>query len=126
MPQVAAGEAGGREREAQQAPRRAWTRGSGNRIPRTRVQVVLMTGLVIASSAAAPSAGLWLMHSASSRRRLAAVSPSAKPVANPAQQRVIQRVAAVVSLAVTGPAHPLRSRAATRASTRRSSARCHR
>jgi hypothetical protein len=35
------------------------------------VQVVLMTGLVIASSAAAPSAGSWLMHSASSRRRLA-------------------------------------------------------
>jgi hypothetical protein len=36
-----------------------------------QVQVVLMTGLVSASSASAPVAGSWLMHSASSRRRLA-------------------------------------------------------
>ena len=46
-------------------------RGSVNLIPGMRVQVVEMTGLVSASRAAAPAAGSWLMHSASSRRRLA-------------------------------------------------------
>ena len=62
VPQRAAGGRAGRSARAQQAPRRAWTRGSGKRIPGMRVQVVLMTGLVMASSAAAPSAGSWLMH----------------------------------------------------------------
>ena len=41
-------------------------------MPGTRVQVVLMTGLVSMSRAAVPAAGSWLMHSASRRRRLAA------------------------------------------------------
>ena len=70
-PQVAAGEAGGRSASAEQAARSAWTRGSGKRMPGTRVQVVLMTGLVRVSRAAVPAAGSWLMHSASRRRRLA-------------------------------------------------------
>ena len=72
VPQVAAGEAGGPSARAQQAARSAWTRGSGKRRPGTRVQVVLMTGLVSVSRAADPAAGSWLMHSASRRRRLAA------------------------------------------------------
>src|SRR5213595_448461 len=54
----------GRSASAQQAARRAWTRGSGKRMPGTRVQVVLMTGLVRVSRAAVPAAGSWLMHSA--------------------------------------------------------------
>ena len=61
----------GRSASAQQAARSAWTRGSGKRMPGTRVQVVLMTGLVSISRAAAPAAGSWLMQSASRRRRLA-------------------------------------------------------
>ena len=72
VPQVAAGEAGGPEREGAAGAQEGLDGGSGNRIPGMRVQVVLMTGLVIASSTAAPSAGSWLMHSASSTRRLAA------------------------------------------------------
>jgi hypothetical protein len=40
-------------------------------MPGTRVQVVLMTGLVSISRAAVPAAGSWLMHSAPARRRLA-------------------------------------------------------
>ena len=71
VPQVAAGEAGGPEREGAAGAQEGLDAGVGKRIPAMRVQAVLMTGLVIASSAAAPSAGSWLMHSASSRRRLA-------------------------------------------------------
>src|SRR5262245_16157433 len=49
----------GRSARAKQAARSAWTRGSGKRMPGTRVQVVLMTGLVSISRAAAPAAGSW-------------------------------------------------------------------
>ena len=48
-------------------------------MPGTRVQVVLMTGLVsISRAAAAPAAGSWLMHSASRRRRLAVLPAFAR------------------------------------------------
>ena len=46
---------------------------NGEAMPGTRVQVVLITGLVSVSRAAVPAAGSWLMHSALSRRRLAAM-----------------------------------------------------
>ena len=71
VPQVAAGKAGGPERERAAGAQQGLDARVGNRIPGMRVQVVLMTGLVSISSAAAPAAGSWLMHSASSRRRLA-------------------------------------------------------
>jgi hypothetical protein len=75
VPQVAAGEAGGPEREGAAGAQEGLDAGSGNRIPGMRVQVVEMTGLVIASSAAALAAGSWLMHSASSSRRLRCSRP---------------------------------------------------
>ena len=48
----------GRSASAQQAARSAWTRGSGKRMPGTRVQVVLMTGLVRVSRAAVAGGGV--------------------------------------------------------------------
>jgi hypothetical protein len=47
------------------AARRPSPVGPGKRMPGTRVQVVLMTGLVSVSRAAGPAAGSWLMRSAS-------------------------------------------------------------
>jgi hypothetical protein len=72
VPQVAAVKPAGLLRERAAGREERLDAGSGKRMPGTRVQVVLMTGLIRVSRAAVPAAGSWLMHSASRRRRLAA------------------------------------------------------
>ena len=72
VPQVAAGEAGWPQREGAAGREERLDAGVGEAHAGTRVQVVLMTGLVSISRAAAPAAGSWLMRPASRRRRLAA------------------------------------------------------
>ena len=57
--------------KAHKADSRAWTRGLVRGIPAVRVPAGLMTGWVRAVRAAAPSAGLWLIRWAPSRRLLA-------------------------------------------------------
>src|SRR5689334_9073727 len=48
----------GRSARAQQADRSAWTRGPGKRMPGTRVQVALMTGLVSIWKGGGPGGGV--------------------------------------------------------------------